>query len=98
MSKVGDSKLRPRSLELHIERLVLHGFPSCERQAIAEALENQLSELFRDQLKGTDVPSTLSTNAEHARLDAGTFNVAPGSSGHSVGGQIARTVHRELAK
>ena len=83
-------------LELHIEELVLHGFSSRDRYAIAAAVEQTLAQLLTAQFAEQSVPPSLTESREHARLDAGTFNVAPGANSAAVGGQIAQTVHRGL--
>lgn len=98
MKPLKPSSINPKSIELYIDELVLHGFNPGERHAIAEAIEAQLSQLFAEQLMSQGVPPLFSQDGEHARLDAGAFNVAPGSDGNSIGSQIARTVHRGFTK
>jgi len=83
-------------LELHIEELVLHGFSSADRYAIAAAVEQTLSQLLMTQFAVQRVPRSFSESSEHARLDAGAFNVAPGANSAAVGSQIAQSVHRGL--
>jgi hypothetical protein len=75
------------NIELHIEELVLHGFPPHERHAIADAVRDELAMRLGD------------SGVEHARsadrLDAGTVPLPPGAkaAGRSIGG----AVHEVLA-
>lgn len=90
--------INPRLIELFIDELVLHGFPAGDRYRIAEAVQSELSQLIADQIAGQGVSSLFTQNAEQPQIDAGSFNVAPGSSADSVGGQIGIAVHRGLFK
>lgn len=84
--------MRPRRIELHIEELVLAGFPAAQRYAIGDALERELSRLIADR----GLPSAMVPGGEIARLDAGDFAVAPGAHGNAIGAQVARAVYRGL--
>lgn len=79
----------PRSIELHIEKLVLHGFTPGDRYRIADAVERELARLFAEQ----GVPPALAQEAEVSRLDAGAFAIAPGARVNAVGAQMAHTVY-----
>jgi len=98
MKRARPNGINPKSVELHIDELVLHGFSPGDRYAIAEAVENELSQLFAEQFATQGVPPCFAQNSEPARVDVGAFNVAPGSNGNSIGNQIARSVHRGLTK
>jgi hypothetical protein len=90
------TQINPASVELHIEELVLHGFAAGDRYAIAEAVKHELSRLLVDQFAAQGLPSSFAESSEHARLDAGAFNVAPSANSEAIGGQIAQTVHQGL--
>ncbi|HET6976762.1 MAG TPA: hypothetical protein VFI24_10595 [Pyrinomonadaceae bacterium] len=90
------SQINPQSVELHIEELVLHGFAAGDRHAIAAAVERELSRLLMVQFAAHGLPRSFAENSEQARLDAGTFNVAPSANSEAIGGQIAQTVHQGL--
>ena len=90
-----ENDMNPQIVELHIDELVLHGFASGDRYAIAAAVEHELSRLLATQF-AEGLPSSFAQSSEHERLDAGAFNVAPGANSNSVGNQIAQTVHRGL--
>jgi len=81
-------------VELHIEELVLHGFSSRDRYAIAAAVEQTLSQLFAVH----GVPYSFTESSEQARLDAGAFNIAPRANSEVIGSQIAQSVHRGLTR
>ncbi len=78
----------PQSVELHIEELVLDGFAPGDHYLIAEVVESELARLFSEQ----GVPRGFTHSVESARLDAGVFNVAPGSGAKVVGAQVAQAV------
>ncbi len=87
-----------RPIELNIDELVLHGFPAGDRYAIAEAVEQTLSQLFSEQIASEGIPPSLAVQSQRAQVDAGSFNVAPGAKGNAIGSQIAHNVHRGLTK
>lgn len=78
-----------RSIELHIEELVLHGFAPGDRYRIGEAVKDELVRLLTEQ----GVPRTLASDGEVARLDGGAFEVKPGSGAEAIGVQVARAVY-----
>lgn len=80
--------MNKRNIELHIEELVLHGFPPGDRNRIAGAVEHELAMLVTERGLMQDV-----TNGEIARLDGGSFQVAQDSKPETTGAQIARAVY-----
>lgn len=98
MNNFRPNRPNPRSIELHIDELVVHGFPAGDRYVIADAFENELSQLLSNQLASEGVPPSFAESPHHDRLDAGAFDVAEGWTGKSVGRQIAETVHRGISK
>jgi hypothetical protein len=72
-------------VDLHIDRLVLHGFQESDGPEIADGLRERLTELIQSQ------PPHW-TRA--GRIDAGTFQ--PSGSGDHVGASIATSVHQAL--
>jgi hypothetical protein len=84
---------RPMNLHLHIDELVLHGFPAADRRLVAEALQSQLTRLFTDG----GVPAALADGGTAERLNAGTFHTAASARPETTGGQIARAVYGRLA-
>lgn len=85
---------KPYNIELHIEELVLHGFSPRDRDAIGEAVRNELSRLFAEQ----GVHPTLSKHGAVERLDGGSFNVKSGAKAQTIGTQVAQSVYGGLGK
>ena len=81
------------NIELHIEELILHGFPPSDRYRIAEAVELELTRLFTEQ----GISPALTRGGEFARLDGGTFNIAPSSKAQVIGSQVAQSVYTNMS-
>lgn len=81
-------------VDLHIEELVLHGFPAGDRHRIGDAVQRQLARLFAEQ----GVPPAMSQHAEAAHLDGGAFDVAPGARAEAIGAQVAQAVYGGLSR
>lgn len=79
----------PRHIELHIEELVLEGFPPGDRRHIAAAVQAELTRLFMEQ----GLPPALSAGTAVPSLDAGAFHMAPDTKPAAVGQQIAGNVY-----
>ena len=82
------------NIEVYIEELVLHGFSPGDRYRIADAIQGELAKL----IAGQDLPSLLAQGGEFNRIDAGSFQMAAGSAGNLVGGQIANRIHSGLTR
>jgi hypothetical protein len=76
------------SVHLHIDELVLHGFPAGARHPIADAVQQELARLFGEY----GVPSHM-TGAGAARIDAGSFRAVAGAMPAVIGTQIAGAVY-----
>lgn len=89
-----DDELRNthRSVELHIEALVLDDFAGIDRAEIHSVVQRELRRLFAER----GVPAGLARGGEVARLDGGEFHVAPNSSTLVIGSQIAQAVYGGL--
>ncbi len=81
--------MTPNNIELHIEELVLHGFPPKDRHLVGEAVQRELTRLLSER----GIPSSLSKGGEIARLDGGSFSVKQGSKADAVGRQVAQAVY-----
>ena len=80
-------------VELHIEELVLHGFPSGNRFAISDATQRELERLLSEQ-----VPPGINFAQQHVeRVNAGRFNVMPEANGSAIGQNVAQAIHRGLS-
>jgi hypothetical protein len=78
------------NIELHIEKLMLHGFSPSDRHRIGEAVEVELTRLFTEQ------GISMTKGGEFARLDGGQFNVAPNSNANTIGSQVAQSVYNSM--
>ena len=84
------SRNRPAGkIELHINELVLHGFPLGEQQRIGEAVRQ---ELLR-QLGERDIPDVLTRQNNVSRLNAGSIQAERGSKPERIGMQVAQAVY-----
>jgi hypothetical protein len=92
--KPPDTPLAPAAIELHIEELVLHGFPAGDRFRIGDAVQQELLRLIGEHGLPVLIAKQLSTE----RLDAGTFKVAPGAKPQTVGAQLAQSLHQRLSR
>jgi len=83
-----------RSVEVHVEELVLQGFAPSDRYHIGEAMERELARLFAKQ----PAPPLLAQGSEVILLDGGTFEVAPGAKPEAIGTQVAQAVYGGLSR
>jgi hypothetical protein len=81
------------SIELHIEELVLHGFPPSDRYAIGEEVESQLVKLLGEQ----GVPSSLLSESATDEIRGATFNTSHNAKARAIGRQIAQAVYQDWA-
>lgn len=86
--------MKPKSIELHIEELVLEGFEQVDRHGIAEAVEQELTRLFTE--KG--IPPSLADGGKINRLDGGAFQIEPDSRPETIGTRVAQAVYGGLRK
>ena len=82
-----------RSIDLHIEELVLHGFSVGDRYRIADALQLELGKLLSEA--SFSLPTVFDSGAD--LIDAGTFRINSTSS-RAVGSQIAQALFGGLAR
>ncbi|HJP67228.1 MAG TPA: hypothetical protein VKA30_13105 [Actinomycetota bacterium] len=82
------------SIDVHIEELVLHGFESGDASAIGDGLRTELARLLADG----PVPSKLGRPDHVERLDGGTVELDAGARPAAIGGRLAGTVWKGLAR
>lgn len=75
-----------RSVALHIEELVLHGFPVQGRHAVGDAAQAELARLLN-----TKLPEFVKTSSD--AIDGGTFNVTQQTKPNQLGRLIANAVY-----
>lgn len=81
------------NIELHIEKLVLHGFSPSDRHRIGRSVEFELARLFTEH----GISHSMSKGGEFTRLDGGTFNIAPSSKAEAIGSQVAQAVYKNMS-
>ena len=81
-----------QNIELHIDKLVLHGFSPGDRHRIGEAVERQLTRILAEQ----GIPSSLSHGGERSYLDGGKFNAIPNAKAESIGSEVAKSVCKSM--
>jgi hypothetical protein len=82
------------NIELHIERLVLHGIAPGERYRVGAAVERELARLIEER----GVPDQLTRGGDVARLDGGSFAIEPGMAADALGAAIARAVYGGMSR
>jgi hypothetical protein len=82
------------NVNLHIDELVLHGFPPGDRYRIAAAVEAELARL----IEGQGIPNGLASGGTVPVLDAGSFSAEPGARPQQIGVQIAQALFGGLSR
>src|SRR3954470_21584019 len=86
----GDGRVGMKApVEVHIEELVLTGFPRGAGRVIGEAVQRHLGRLFTER----GIPPGMQESIAAPRVDAGRFNVVAGAKPATIGGQIAKAVY-----
>ncbi|HEV8354086.1 MAG TPA: hypothetical protein VGR24_07805 [bacterium] len=85
--------MTPRVVELHIERLILHGYAHADRHDIAASLQRELGLLLADRM-----PRSLLHPSHIPSLDAGAFTAARDARPKHTGTQAARMIHGGLSR
>lgn len=81
-------------IELHIEELILYGFKHADRQRIAEAVQEELTRL----LKENKLPEILERQGEHAHLNGGSFVIRTGERPEAAGAGIGQAVYEGMVQ
>ena len=77
------------NIELHIEEIVLDGFPAADRRRIAEALAEELDRLLRTE----GLPAWANGAGETPFLDGGALLLDPGARAEDVVDRLARAIY-----
>ena len=83
-----------RSIELHIDELILHGFAPCNRYAVGDAVERELARLLDEQ----SIPISLQSENAADEIKGATFNAAHNKKPRAIGRQIAQAVYQGFGK
>ncbi len=80
-------------IEIHIDELVLHGFPPHQRHYISEAVQMELQHLL--SLHG--IPDGLQNGGVNYSINAGSFNMQQNSKPAAIGQSIAGSVYNSFS-
>jgi len=82
------------NIDLHIEELILVGFAPGDRQRIAEAVQEELARLLREN----KLPAVLEQGGAIPRLNAGSFTVRTGEKPEFIGRHIGEMLYQGIAE
>jgi hypothetical protein len=74
---------------LHIDELVLHGFPVQARSAVGDAVQVELTRLITT----SGLPEFTTHAQQPGVIDGATFNVTPQAKPNAIGKLIANAVY-----
>lgn len=84
----------PKSIEIHIDEMVLHGFAMADRYSIADAVQHELARLLAEN----GAPSSLAQPAAIERISGGAFRLKSDANAESTGAQVARAIFGGLRR
>jgi hypothetical protein len=76
-------------LALHIEELILQGFPGCDRDRMGSVITQELTRLFTEQ----GIPRSVQDRGRSVQLPGGSFEVTAGSRVEVAGAEIAQKIY-----
>jgi hypothetical protein len=79
--------MKPKTIELHIEKLVLDGF-AADGAGVAAAVERELAQLLADRL-----PAHFQSTGTHTAMQGGSFEIGGRPSANSIGSAVASAIH-----
>jgi hypothetical protein len=79
----------PLAVEVHIERLVLHGFPAGLPGQLGHVVQSELSEIFSTR----GLPLEMSAAGDIARIDRGSCPLNSSATPASLGARIAASIY-----
>ena len=83
-----------KDIEVRIEELILHGFPSEVKTSIVEAAKLELERLLED--KGEPVQLTRDISVENLYIES--LDIGDNKKPENIGAQIARILYGGLNK
>jgi len=83
-----------QTIEVYIDKLVLHGFAPHQRQDIAAAVEAELTRLLTER----GIPNTLQSGGNIPVMNAANFSVNKNFKGKTIGSKIANSVYKSFRK
>jgi hypothetical protein len=85
--------IRPVAIELHIDALVLSGLAAGQQQAIAAAIQHELTRL----IAAGGIADFLTQSGSIPSLDGGSFTIAPDAAPKETGARIAGAISSAVA-
>lgn len=85
--------MKQQTIDVHIDRIVLHGFSSANRHEIAMAVEQELTRLFREQ----GIPSSLMQGGKRPHAQGSRISLGKREKGWSTGMKIAGSVYQAFS-
>jgi hypothetical protein len=82
------------NIDLHIDRLILHGFDGVSRVALGASVERELTRILEQE--GMTDTALRSENIERAQ--GGTFTAGVDTDTDTMGSQIARAIYGGLSR
>jgi len=82
------------NINIHIEELVLDGFPVSDQNRITAALQQELHRL----LGQGELPVMLRRDGSVVRLDGGTVRLESGATPETMGKQVAQSLYGGLQR
>lgn len=86
-----NSEIMSREIEIHIEKLVMHGIPTNNSYRIAEAIQSEITR----QLTENGIPNNLQSAGHIALMNAGTVNIASQNAA-VVGRKVAQKIYNSF--
>lgn len=80
------------NVDLHIDELVLDGFPAEYRTQIGEIVQSELGRIFAER----GLPPTSSQGIHLGTVDGGAFKMTRATSVHGIGAQVATAIANSI--
>lgn len=90
----GKRGMKPKSVELAIHELVLHGIDRRDQQRVGEALRRELMQLLSER----GLPPGFETGADIRYLKVGTVRITKDLAPEAMGARTARAVFGALRR
>jgi hypothetical protein len=92
MRQTAENRQEYKTVRVHIEDLVLHGFLPSDRRGITAALEQELARLIGER----GLPAMRGNPLPLDRMHGGTFKVLAGAKSQAAGTEIAGAIFQSL--
>jgi hypothetical protein len=83
--------VKPANVELHIDQLVLYDMDATQRQRVAAAIEQALTQML------AEYGAAQEWGVEALAIDASLIQVPAGAKAEAIGAQVAQSVYGQIA-